>query len=237
MSTVSEQISNLGPHEKRKLVARLLRQRAGEAVSFHPLSQGQRSLWFESQLFPHSTAYNITFAARIISPFDPQLLQRGFQMLVDRHPSLRTTFATRGEEPVQAIHAFMPVEFEVVDASSRGGNQDLLQASEQAFDLERGPLMRVKLFTRASEKSILLLTVHHLIGDFWSLVIMMEELARWYDAESKSNHIDLPTQQLHYVDYVNWQAEMLASPEGERLWSYWKEKLAGELPIINLPAD
>jgi non-ribosomal peptide synthetase component F len=240
MSTVSEQISNLAPDEKRKLVARLLRQRAGEAVSFHPLSQGQRSLWFEAKLFPQSTAYNITFAARIVSSFDAQLLQRGFQMLVDRHPSLRTTFATRSEEPVQAIHAFMPVEFEVVEASSRSGNElkaDLLQASAQPFDLERGPLMRVNLFTRAAEQSILLLTVHHLIGDFWSLVIMMEELARWYAAESKSNHIDLPTAQLQYIDYVNWQAEMLASPEGERLWSYWKEKLAGELPNINLPAD
>src|SRR5215212_851318 len=106
MSKPSQQISNLAAHEKRKLVASLLRKRAGEAVSFHPLSQGQRSLWFESQLFRESTAYNITFAAQVLSRVDPQLLQRGFQVLVDRHPSLRTTFTTRGEEPLQAIQAF-----------------------------------------------------------------------------------------------------------------------------------
>ena len=114
----------------------------------------------------------------------------------------------------------MPVQFEVIDASSRGWNElkeDLSQASEQPFDLERGPLMRVKLFTRVAEGPILLLTVHHLIGDFWSLVIMMEELGSWYAAESKGNHADLPLQELQYVDYVNWQTMMLASQEGERL--------------------
>src|SRR6185503_19663764 len=210
------------------------------AVGEKLIMKPQRSLWFHYQLFPDSAAYNITFAARILSHVDVPSLRRGFQVLVDRHPSLRTTFITQGEEPLQRIHAHLPVHFEVVDASSRSWGdlkEDLSRASQRPFELETGPLMRVELFTRTPDEPILLLTVHHLIGDFWSLVIMMEELGEWYASAGEGIEATRPSQQLNYVDYVHWQTGMLAGPEGERLWSYWKAKLEGELPLLNLPVD
>ena len=113
----------------------------------------------------------------------------------------------------------------------------LLEEAYRPFDLERGPLLRVTLFTRSAREHILLLVVHHIVIDFWSLAILLDELSALYPAESAGVKAPLPPLNLQYTDYVRWQAEMLASPEGERLWAYWREQLAGQLPVLQLRTD
>lgn len=230
----------MSPEEKRALLAELLRKKAGESTSFHPLSQGQIALWFVHQLSPESAAYNISIAARTRSKLNIPALRGAFQQLVNRHASLRTTFATRDGRPVQKVHGHMEVCFQETDASAWSeGNfmAHLVEEAHRPFDLEGGPLMRVSLFTRPGQETICLLSVHHIVFDATSLVVVLDELRALYIGELTGKKATLPPLSTQYADFVRWQTEMLAGPEGERLWEYWREQLAGELPVLNLPTD
>ena len=240
MSQTSRPIADLSPNEKRALLAQLLRKKVSESPSYYPLSHNQQGIWFLNQLAPQSTIYNVNFAARICSDVDIPALRRAFQSLVDRHPSLRTTFAVRSGKPVQQVHEHLEVHFEETDASTWCGDElktRLIEEAQRLFDLERGPLLRVSLFTRSAQEHILLLVVHHIVIDFWSLAVILNELGVLYPAAKAGVRAALPPLDLQYTDYVRWQTEMLASPEGERLWAYWKKQLAGRLPVLNLPTD
>jgi amino acid adenylation domain-containing protein len=233
-------IAELSPAEKRVLLAQLLRKKASAAKSVYPLSDNQQGIWFLCQFAPESSIYNVSFAARIRSDLDIPAFHRAFQALVDRHPSLRTTFGVRSGKPVQQIHEQQPVQFEVTDASAWREDElqnRLVEETQRRFDLERGPLMRVSLFTRSAQEHILLLVIHHIVVDFWSLAVILNELGVLYPAEMAGRPAALPPLELQYTDFVRWQTEMLASPAGERLWDYWKKQLAGPLPMLNLPTD
>jgi amino acid adenylation domain-containing protein len=134
------------------------------------LSPGERALWFLQQLEPASPAYHIAGAARIPASFDLDALRRAFQALVDRHPALRTTFHIEDGEPVKRVHESVDVDFLVAD----GQIEDEVF---RPFDLENGPLLRVRIFQEPSGERVMLLVIHHLIADFWSLAVMMRELA------------------------------------------------------------
>ncbi len=239
-SSTSDRIADLSPGEKRALLARLLRQQARDSKLIYPLSYNQQGIWFLYQLAPESTVYNVNFAARVSSDLNVPALQRALQRLVDRHPSLRTTFPAHAGKPVQQVHEHLKVRFEEVDGSTWSGdelNARLLEEAYRPFDLERGPLLRVSLIMRSAREHILLLVVHHIAIDFWSLAILLDELGVLYPAESAGVKAALPPLDLQYTDYVRWQAEMLAGPDGERLWAYWREQLAGQLPVLDLPTD
>ena len=213
---------------------------AREAVAEYPLSYGQRALWFLQQVAPESAAYNLVHAARIPTELDIPALRRAFQKLVDRHPALRTTFAAPHGEPVQRVHEHMEVSFQVEDASTWSEeylNARLAEEVYRPFDLERGPLMRVKLFTRSPQDHILVLGMHHIVTDLWSLAVFLHELGVLYTAEKTGVPASLKPLPAQYTDFVHWQAEMLAGPEGERLWEFWRKQLAGELPVLDLPTD
>ena len=233
-------IADLSPNEKRALLAQLLRRKASESQPFHPLSDNQQGIWFLCQFAPESSIYNVSFAGRIRSDVDIPAFRRAFQALVDRHPSLRTTFAVHSGKPVQQIHEHQPVHFEETDASTWREDElqtRLVEETQRPFDLERGPVMRVRLFTRSAQEHILLLVIHHIVVDFWSLAVILNELGVLYPAEKAGRPAALPPLDLQYTDFVRWQTEMLASPAGERLWDYWKKQLAGPLPVLNLPTD
>ncbi|RCJ21837.1 hypothetical protein A6770_04165 [Nostoc minutum NIES-26] len=202
------------------------------------LSYGQRSLWFMHQLAPASPAYNIASAVLLKGDVDIAALQRAFQKLVDRHPALRTTFTVRQGEPLQLIHQQMDICFQKEDVSNWSEllKERLTQEAYRPFNLEQS-LMRVNLFTNSDEGHILLLVVHHIITDFWSLAVMAQELGTLYQAEKKGSDLSLPPLPLQYIDYSHKQAQMLASPKAEQLWTYWQQQLAGELPVLNLPTD
>ena len=240
MSNASQRIADLSPEERRALLAKLLRKEASESQSFQPLSYNQQGIWFLYQLAPESMVYNVNFAARIRSDVDIPALRRAFQALVDRHPALRTTFSVRSGKPAQRVHPQLAVHFVEIDASawdSEVMKARLLDEAYRPFDLERGPVLRVNLFTRSAKDHVLLLVVHHIVIDFWSLALLLTELGALYPAEKAGVKAPLPALDSQYTDYVRWQAKMLAGPEGERLWAYWRKQLAGQLPLLELPTD
>ncbi|HEU0251539.1 MAG TPA: AMP-binding protein, partial [Pyrinomonadaceae bacterium] len=187
----------------------------------HPLSKGQAGLWFLQQVNPESSAYNIAAAVRVLSELDSVRLKRAFQALVNRHPALRTTFTTVDNKPTQLVHESMEVRFTQANTSEWDElrlRQRLAVEARRPFDLERGPLFRVGLYKRAAGEHIILLTIHHIIFDFWSLGVLLDELGELYVAENSGQATTLAPLALEYTDFVHWQADMLAGPEGERQW-------------------
>ena len=214
---------------------------AAESVKDQPLSFGQQSLWFMYRLAPESAAYNISACVRILSKLDIASLKRAFEMLVERHQSLRSTFPEVDGKPVQRVHKWRKVSFEEHDVSGWSAAQLSTRLSAEAhkpFKLEQGPLFRICLFTRQGEEgAVLLLVAHHVIIDLWSLSILLYELGRLYLDETGGAPEQLAPVGTNYSDYVRWEAELLEGPEGERHWEYWREQLSGELPLLNLPTD
>ncbi|MEH2092712.1 condensation domain-containing protein [Nostoc sp.] len=225
-----------------------------EQVTNYPLSHGQKALWFSYQLAPSSTAYNVTYAAKLVTNLDIAALKQAAQALFERHPVLRTTFAIIDGEPVQRVHKNQQVDFSIQDAfalSQDDVNNWLSEKSDRPFDLEQGPILRFDLLINhiktdklATKEHILLITLHQIVGDFCSLEIMISELCALYKAMSttgyayaKGEAAQLSAQNYQYQDYVKWSEQMLASSDGESLLTYWQQQLSGELPLLNLPTD
>jgi len=205
---------------------------AAETSGDRPLSPGQRALWFLHQMAPRSSAYNVAFAVRFLSPVDEAALAAACQRLVDRHPALRTTFPETAVGPVRRVAARAPVVFTVIDAAGFAAESErrLSALAAAPFDVERGPLARFVLVRGAAPA--LLLAAHHLVVDLWSLVLLLEDL-RLLAAGAPAPAVAASG----YDAYVAWQAALLAGPRGAQLSAYWRDRLAGELPILDLPAD
>jgi amino acid adenylation domain-containing protein/non-ribosomal peptide synthase protein (TIGR01720 family) len=204
---------------------------AGEAAGEHPLSWNQRSLWFLNRLAPEDSAYNLAGAARL-GPIDQGALGRAIQALVDRHPMLRATFADTPGGPVQRIAQRAAVGFVAVDATGWSDAEVMARLQAEAFrpfDLAAGPLLRAVLLSRGDE-SFLVLAVHHIAADFWSLAVLAREFGALVAGEA------LPPPPGLYTDFARRQEQQLAGPEGERLWEHWRERLAGA-PQLDLPTD
>jgi amino acid adenylation domain-containing protein len=206
----------------------------------YPLSYGQRALWFLYQLAPDSSAYNIASAARIRSQLDATALRRAFQTLVERHAGLRTIVVVRDGEPMQRILPQAEIALALTDAAAWDDaelHERLAEAANRPFDLQSGPLLRVQVFSRAPDEHVLLLAIHHIVADFWSLAVLIHELGQLYTTDQGESIVALPEPELRYTDYARWQAALLSGAEGERLWSYWREQLRGAETILNLPTD
>lgn len=206
----------------------------------HSLSHGQQALWVLYKLAPESPAYNIARTTGIGQTLDATALRRAFQTLVNRHAALRTTFTAVDGESVQIVAEHMAVDFDAIDASIYSEHllkERVDRESHAPFDLEQGPPLRVRLFSQSAEDHLLLLVVHHIVADLWSLAVLIHELGLLYDAEMHNAQAVLPKLSLRYTDYVHWESNMLSGREGERLWAYWQKQLAGELPVLNLPTD
>jgi amino acid adenylation domain-containing protein/non-ribosomal peptide synthase protein (TIGR01720 family) len=200
----------------------------------YPLSYGQQALWFVHQLDRSSAAYNIHVAFRIHSPLDIDALRSAFQKIVDRHAPLRSTFVERGGVPFQRVAEKMEVAFSVHDArdlDTTALRRRLLEEVHRPFDLEHGPVFRVALFKKQNAHD-LIVTVHHVVVDLWSTIIILEELAAYYSGTTTPE-----TLALEYRDYVRWQRDMLQGDDGERLFQYWRDTLHGNLPVLELPLD
>ncbi len=215
-------------------------KRAEKTATEYPLSRGQEALWFLHQLAPESVAYNVASAVRISSELDVWALRRAFQRLVDRHPALRTTFSAVDGKPFQKIGAKVEAAFEVIDSFSHASEAELqaelMRRVHLPFDLQNGPLMRVSVFVRDG-KHVLLLVLHHIITDFWSLSVLAEELGPLYQFESGGSPISFPEFPVEYSDYVQWQTKWLAGAEAEQQWQYWQKQLNGAPAAIELPTD
>src|SRR5258708_1957190 len=216
---------------------RLLMERAAVSASVHRLSYGQQSLWFLHQLAPGSPAYTITYAGRISGDLDVSALQRAAQALVDRHAILRTTYTVRDGQPLQLVHPQWPVRIARHDLGPDDVQLDewLRRESNRPFDLQTGSVLRLTLLRRAPDEHVLVLAVHHIAVDFWSIDIMLDELRLLYAAEYGSE--PPPPCPQRYVDYADQQVQRVEGAEGERLWQYWRRQLAGEPPNLPLPID
>jgi natural product biosynthesis luciferase-like monooxygenase protein len=213
---------------------------APQTDGVHKLSHGQQALWFLHQMSPESAAYNLASAWRVHGALDVDALDRAFQALVNRHASLRTSFTMLAGEPVQQVHEVFEFKLGWEDASAWSEaalDARLAEEIHRPFDLEHSSLLRVTLFSRSLSAHVLLISAHHIVSDFWSLAVLMRELEKLYMAEKTGAVADLIPLALQYSDYTRWQDETLAGEEGARLWSYWREQLAGDLPVLNLPLD
>jgi amino acid adenylation domain-containing protein/non-ribosomal peptide synthase protein (TIGR01720 family) len=209
-----------------------------ESENEYPLSHGQRGLWFLHNFAPESAAYNIARAVKIRAALDIAALRRAFSVLLERHAALRTTFATSRGRPIQRVADRVDLDFRQEYArhwTEAQLDERLTAESERSFDLERGPLLRINLFTRSSDEHILLLAAHHIIVDFWSLALLMQELGLCYEAEQSGVRAALPELSSSYSAFVRWQKELVSSEEGEKHWAYWHSQLSHELPVLNLP--
>ena len=167
-------------------------------------------------------------------------MHKSLQSLVDRHPSLRTSFHSSAHGPVQRIAGYHATALNIVSAGE-DTDDSLLQSARVAyqvpFDLTQPSLFRATYYQRKDGTGLLLLTVHHLVFDGWSLWTALQELGQLYGADPAQKNIDLPAIQSDYRDYVDYQQALLSSPEGDRLWSFWQRTLAGEPPLLKLPSD
>ncbi|NET54733.1 MAG: hypothetical protein F6K47_00530 [Symploca sp. SIO2E6] len=226
--------------KQRKAQILELLQEQSEILEVYPLSYGAKGLWFLWQLAPQSYNYNVSVALRIYSQVDIRSWQQAFQSLKQRHPMLRSTFPKVGEQPIQQVHQNQPLDFLQIDAATWSEDQlheKVQEAHQHPFDITTEPVMRVRWFTRSEQDHIMLVTIQHIAWDGWSRNLIVKELPQLYQAQVSGMEVSLPPLKYSYPDYVRWQTELLEGPKGESLWNYWQAKLAGELPVLNLPID
>ncbi len=209
-----------------------------------PLSFAQQRLWFLDQLKPGSPFYNVPKAVRMSGALNVEALQRTLEALVARHESLRTTFASVESRTVQVITPSLSLGLPVVDLSDQPESEReaeaLRLAAEEAFrpfDLSRGPLVRAILLRLSREDHVLLLTLHHIISDGWSMGVLFRELGALYEAFSQGRPSPLGELPIQYADYAVWQREWLRNEVLEKQLSYWKRQLGDNLPVLDLPTD
>jgi len=254
MRDIARQIAELPP-EKRALLELLL-QKEGVDLSrsliipqkrdtnAFPLSFAQRRLWFLDQLEPNSPLYNIASAVRLTGALNVTALEQSLNQIVRRHESLRTTFVAKDGHPVQVIAPELTVPLPVVDLHSLSeaereaeALQLAIEEAQRPFDLAKGPLLRTTLLRLDEEDHILLLTMHHIISDGWSMGVFVREMGALYEALSQGRPSPLPELPIQYVDFAQWQRKWLQGEELERQLAYWKEQLAGLPPLLELPTD
>ncbi|MGZ3460459.1 MAG: condensation domain-containing protein, partial [Archangium sp.] len=209
-----------------------------------PLSFAQQRLWFLEQLAPGGFSYNVPFATRLKGRLDVAALERSLGELVRRHEALRTTFAQVDGQPVQRIAPepsfALPVEsLEVLPEGERerAARHRAEAEARRPFDLEKGPLVRARLLRLSEDDQVLLLVMHHIVCDGWSLGVLLHELATMYRAFSQGEVPALPVLPVQYADYAQWQREWLKGEVMEGLLAWWKQQLAGAPPVLELPTD
>ena len=208
------------------------------------LSFAQERLWFLSQMDPEDTSYNVPSALRLKGELKIDALQKSIDEIVQRHEVLRTAFAEQDGRPVQVIHAPKEMYIRLIDLTGRSlidreaeAAAILTEESQRPFDLSSGPLLRAVLLRLDDHEHILLITIHHIVYDGWSGGILRRELSVLYEAFSEDKPSPLPELAIQYADFAMWQRQWLQGEVLEKQLSYWKEKLQGAPPVLELPLD
>ena len=251
--SIADRIAQLSP-EKRAILEKLLQGKKSAPAQVplvrqprtgqpFPLSYAQQRLWFLAQLMPGNPFYNEQVAIPIKIALDPGLLERCMSEIVRRHEVLRTVFPTAGGQPAQVVAGELSLPLEVVDLSPMPGAERKAAAARHAyeqaqrpFDLERGPLLRLVLLKLDHADWVLLLTIHHIICDGWSLGVLTRELTALYQAYAGGQPSPLPELPIQYGDFAVWQRQWLQGEVLEQQLAYWRQQLAG-LPQLQLPTD
>jgi amino acid adenylation domain-containing protein len=209
-----------------------------------PASFAQQRLWFLDQLDPGTAAYNLPRAFRITGPLNVDVLTRAFQIVIERHASLRTVFDSVEGEARQIVLTDVPVEIPIIDLAGfpRGERESeaLRLASEEGkkpFDLREGPLIRPILVRLEPETHFLVLVLHHIVTDGWSIALLFREVTKCYAALTKNEIPELPELTLQYTQYAQWQREYMSGEVLTKEVEYWKGRLAGAQTLLDLPTD
>jgi amino acid adenylation domain-containing protein/thioester reductase-like protein len=254
MSSLLEKIAELSP-EKRALLLQKLNQQKGKVspvkiqpqsrdTQNFPLSYAQQRLWFFSQLEPESSAYNIPSTIRLTGKLNIAALENSINEIVRRHENLRTTFTVVDGEAVQVINAPTTLKLAVIDLQIVPETERETEAlnlanleAQKPFDLEKDSLLRVNLLCLDKTDHVILFTMHHIVSDGWSTGILIRELTTLYTAFDRNQKCNLPELPIQYVDFAVWQRQYLQGQVLQTQLNYWKEKLSGNLPVLELPAD
>jgi len=209
-----------------------------------PTSWAQESLWFIEQLEGASSAYHISKAVRLRGELDKTLLHRALSSLVQRHEVLRTVFVTLEGKPLQEVKTDCAFALQTIDLT---GATDVArealvsthrdEEARKAFDLETGPLIRGRLLRLSPDEHVMLITMHHIVSDGWSMEIFVRELSEIYRAYVNDDNVALPVLPIQYADYAQWQHASLQGKALERRLSYWRTHLTSAAPRLELPTD
>ncbi|MBJ7295030.1 MAG: amino acid adenylation domain-containing protein [Dolichospermum sp.] len=209
-----------------------------------PLSFAQQRLWFVNQLQPHSPSYNMPFSLQFRGQLNIAALESSLQLLINRHEIFRTNFITVNGEPLGAIAATRDFTLPVIDLRPLPASEQELEyeklasdAAKYVFDLAQDPLLRTQLVQLTPTESVLLLTIHHIIFDAWSVNIFLKELTTAYSAYVEHHTPNLPEIHLQYVDFAVWQQQWLQGEVLESQLAYWQQKLALMPTLLELPSD
>ena len=215
------------PLQKRQLFIKGLRQEGVEFSVFpipqsvaaedrDALSYAQQRMWFLWQLDPHSAAYNLPGAVRLRGVLDDAAVEGAFASLIQRHETLRTVFERRSDDSLHQVPCEVPLVISREDFTSLPEGEREVRALDEAtrqaaepFDLGRGPLLRVKLLKLAPDEHVLLLTLHHIVSDGWSMNVLIDEFTRFYDGHQQGRPAQLPPLAIQYSDYALWQRRWL----------------------------
>ena len=248
---LGRRLADLSP-ARRAALERLVRTRSvarSPAIQRRPtsgpasLSFAQQRLWFLDQLVPGNAFYNVDNAVPLPGPIDAGCFERSVNALIDHHEILRTTFTTVDGQPVQVVTPLLRIAVPVIDLTTLDDRTRETEATRLAteearrpFDLAVGPLLRVTLLRLAPERHVLLLTLHHIIADGWSMSVLFEDLWTLYGALSAAVPSPLAPLPIQYADYAVWQRETLQGEVLERQLAYWKKQLVAISPL-QLPTD
>ena len=203
-----------------------------------PLSFAQQRLWFLQQLDPESHLYNIHLPIKIEGELGVAALEQSINEIVRRHEALRTTFRQIGKEPMQLVRPSLRVELAPMETSGDSEVAEWIKKEGQFnFDLSTGPLFRARLLRQSMNKHVLLLTMHHIVSDGWSMGVLLRELCTLYAAAENKELIPLPDLPIQYADFAVWQRQELQGTLLASHLDYWKQQLAGAPAVLELPAD
>ncbi|BAS60156.1 amino acid adenylation domain-containing protein (plasmid) [Leptolyngbya boryana NIES-2135] len=253
MNTLSQRLAALSPEQQRLLELRLKQKglTAPKAQSVIqprqnqdslPLSFAQERLWVLDQLQPEVPFYNEVHFFHLRGALNVAALEQGFNAISQRHTVLRSRFATVEGRPVQQVEPFQPFPLPIVDLSQAAETEResvaraiATQEAQQPFDLANDVLVRIKLLRLTPTHHILLLTVHHIVCDGWSVGVFIQELVRFYTAFATGEPLSLANLPIQYADFAAWQREWLQGEVLETQLAYWKQQLGGTLPVLELP--
>ncbi|MGW0881879.1 non-ribosomal peptide synthetase/type I polyketide synthase [Streptomyces sp. NPDC002671] len=206
----------------------------------YPLTQNQKALWFLEHLNPGGFAYNIGGAVEVRVELDPELMLAAFTAMIERHPSLRANLVMQDGQPVQRISPATTPDFGVFDVRDRDWadiRQLIIREYRKPYDLADDPLVRLRLFKRDQDRWLIMKAVHHVISDAVSTFTFIEELLAVYEGLRHDLPVELPPVPARYLDFLNRQNRFLAGPDAQKMLDYWRGRLPGEVPVLDLPTD
>ncbi len=253
MSDLGNKLSQLSPEQRALLEKQLLKGRGAakktgipkrDPNAPCPLSYAQQRLWFLDQYEPGSSLYNIPTVLDVKGALDVPALEKALDAVVARHESLRTTFSSVNDAPVQNVAQSAKVPFTVVDLSSLStGERDvellrqLNDHSTRPFDLARDVMLRGYVYRLGADEHVLLLVMHHVASDGWSLDVLLREAGAYYGAFHSGTTPSLPELPIQYADFAVWQRRWLDEGVLAKQLDYWKKQLAGAPAVLELPTD